>query len=65
MIRVGGMVKKDSLIVNQNEIKFILTDFKNEIIVSFSGTVPNLFLEGKGAVAEGRLIEKIFFVTVY
>ena len=63
MIRVGGMVKKDSLIVNQNEIKFILTDFKNEIIVSFSGTVPNLFLEGKGAVAEGRLIDKKFFLA--
>ena len=62
-IRVGGMVKKDSLIVNQNEIKFILTDFKNEIIVSFSGTVPNLFLEGKGAVAEGRLIDKKFFLA--
>ena len=62
-IRVGGMVKKDSLIVNQNEIKFILTDFKNEIIVSFSWTVPNLFLEGKGAVAEGRLIDKKFFLA--
>ncbi len=62
-IRVGGMVKKDSLVVNQNEIKFILTDFKNEIIVSFSGTVPNLFLEGKGAVAEGRLIDKKFFLA--
>tara|TARA_A100001015_G_scaffold275575_1_gene332965 strand:+ start:317 stop:748 length:432 start_codon:yes stop_codon:yes gene_type:complete len=62
-IRVGGMVKKDSLIVNQNEIKFILTDFKNEIIVSFSGTVPNLFLEGKGAVAEGRLIDKKYFLA--
>ena len=46
-IRIGGMVKKDSIIVNKNEIKFIVTDLKNEIIVSYKGTVPNLFAEGK------------------
>ena len=62
-IRIGGMVKKDSIIVNKNEIKFIVTDFKNEIIVSYNGTVPNLFAEGKGVVAEGVLKDKKFFVA--
>ena len=60
-IRIGGMVKKDSIIVNKNEIKFIVTDLKNEIIVSYKGTVPNLFAEGKGVVAEGVLKDKKFF----
>ena len=60
-IRIGGMVKKDSIIVNKNEIKFIVTNLKNEIIVSYKGTVPNLFAEGKGVVAEGVLKDKKFF----
>jgi len=60
-IRVGGMVKKDSLEIDSNEIKFIITDFKNELIVSYTGTVPNLFTEGKGVVAEGELKDKNFF----
>ena len=50
-IRVGGMVKENSLKINDQEIRFIITDFKNEIRVSFRGTVPNLFTEGKGVVA--------------
>ena len=62
-IRIGGMVKKDSLNISDEEIKFILTDFENEILVSFSGTVPNLFSEGKGAVAEGHLVDKKFFLA--
>ena len=62
-IRVGGMVKKDSLNINDKEIKFVITDFKNEIVVSFSGTVPNLFSEGKGVVAEGKLQDKKFFIA--
>ena len=62
-IRIGGMVKKNSIIVNNNEIKFTVTDFKNEIIVSYRGTVPNLFAEGKGVVAEGILKDKKFFVA--
>ena len=51
----------DQLKLNNNEIKFIVTDFKNEIIVSYKGTVPNLFAEGKGVVAEGKLKDKKFF----
>ena len=62
-LRVGGMVKKDTLKINEEEIKFIITDFKNEIKVSFRGTVPNLFSEGKGVVAEGKLQDKKFFIA--
>jgi cytochrome c-type biogenesis protein CcmE len=62
-IRVGGMVKKDSLIISEEEIKFIITDFKNELKISYSGTVPNLFSEEKGVVAEGELQDKTFFVA--
>ena len=62
-IRVGGMVKKDTLNIDDNEIKFIITDFKNEIKVSFKGTIPNLFAEGKGVVAEGNLKDKKFFIA--
>ena len=62
-VRIGGMVKKNSLSINNEEIQFIVTDFKNEVIVTYSGTVPNLFLEGKGVVAEGVLKDKNFFVA--
>ena len=62
-IRVGGMVKKNTLKISGQEIRFIITDFKNEIRVSFKGTVPNLFAEGKGVVAEGKLQDKKFFVA--
>ena len=58
--RVGGMVKKNSISMSMNEINFIITDFKNEISVKFSGVVPNLFLEEKGVVAEGFLKDKNF-----
>ena len=54
-IRIGGMVKNQSIIINSNEINFIITDLKNEISVSYAGSIPNLFSEGKGVVAEGYL----------
>ena len=60
-IRVGGMVKKNSISINSNEVNFIITDFKNEINVTYSGAVPNLFAEGKGVVAEGFLKDRNFF----
>ena len=60
-IRVGGMVKKNSISMNSNELNFIITDFKNEINVTYSGAVPNLFEEGKGVVAEGVLKDRNFF----
>ena len=62
-MRVGGMVKKNTLKIYDQEIRFIITDFKNEIRVSFKGTVPNLFAEGKGVVAEGKLQDKKFFIA--
>jgi len=62
-IRVGGMVKKNSLIIKDEEIKFIITDFNNELNISFSGAVPNLFSEEKGVVAEGKLQDKTFFIA--
>ena len=60
-IRVGGMVKDQSIKINSNKINFIITDFKNEINVVYSGIVPNLFQENKGVVAEGILRDKSFF----
>ncbi len=59
-IRVGGMVKKNSIEIENKNLKFVITDFKNEIIVTFSGAVPNLFEEGKGVVAEGYLEDRKF-----
>ena len=63
-IRVGGMVKEKSIKVNQSEVNFVITDFKNELIVNYSGSVPNLFEEGKGVVAEGFLKDRNFFSAV-
>ena len=60
-IRIGGMVKKNSLSMSTNEVNFIITDFKNEINVIYSGVVPKLFSEGKGVVAEGFLKDRNFF----
>jgi cytochrome c-type biogenesis protein CcmE len=60
-IRVGGMVKEQSISINSDEINFVITDFKNEINVTFSGAVPNLFAEGKGVVAEGFLKDRNYF----
>ena len=60
-IRVGGMVKDNSVTLQATELKFVITDFKNEINVSYSGLIPNLFSEGKGVVAEGYLKDKNFF----
>ena len=62
-MRIGGMVKNGSIQSSKNEIKFIVTDFQNEIIVSYEGTVPALFAEGKGVVAEGKLRDKKFFLA--
>ena len=63
-IRVGGMVKKSSIKTNNSEINFIITDFKNELVVSFEGSIPNLFEEGKGVVAEGFLKDRSYLKAV-
>ncbi len=62
-IRIGGLVKTKSINKNETSINFIITDLKKEIVVSYNGLVPNLFSEGKGVVAEGRLKDKKYFVA--
>ena len=62
-IRIGGMVKENSILIEEKKLRFIITDFKNEINVIYSGVVPNLFAEGKGVVAEGYLKDKNFFLA--
>ena len=62
-IRVGGLVKVGSIINNQTSINFIVTDLNKEIIVSYKGSLPNLFSEGKGVVAEGKLKDKKYFIA--
>ena len=62
-IRVGGLVKMNSISKNETSINFIITDLKKEIVVSYNGLVPNLFSEGKGVVAEGKLRDKKYFIA--
>ena len=62
-IRIGGMVKENSIQMKSNEVNFVITDFKNEINVIYSGAVPNLFSEGKGVVAQGQYINGTFVST--
>jgi cytochrome c-type biogenesis protein CcmE len=62
-IRVGGMVKEQSVFINSNVVNFIITDFKSDINVVYSGAIPNLFAEGKGVVAEGFLKDKNYFTA--
>ena len=62
-IRIGGLVKEGSVTNNQTSVNFIVTDLNNEIIISYSGSLPNLFSEGKGVVAEGKLKDKKYFIA--
>ena len=62
-IRIGGLVKKNSVSKNNTSVNFIITDLKKEISVSYNGIVPNLFSEGKGVVAEGKLKDKKYFIA--
>ena len=62
-IRIGGMVKNNSILIETKEVKFVVTDFKNEINVIYDGVLPNLFSEGKGVVAEGYLKDKSLFLA--
>ena len=63
-IRIGGLVKVGSINKDGNTVNFIITDLKNEIFVSYSGLIPNLFSEGKGVVAEGKLNDKKYFIAI-
>ena len=62
-IRIGGLVKEGSITNDQTSVNFIVTDLNNEIIVSYKGSLPNLFSEGKGVVAEGKLKDKKYFIA--
>ena len=62
-IRIGGLVKMNSITKDGSTINFIITDLKKEIIVSYTGLVPNLFAEGKGVVAQGKLKDKKYFIA--
>ena len=62
-IRVGGLVKEGSIEKKGKNVNFIITDLKNEIFVSYVGLVPNLFSEGKGVIAEGKLKDKKYFLA--
>tara|TARA_Y100000590_G_scaffold462262_1_gene625940 strand:- start:2473 stop:2898 length:426 start_codon:yes stop_codon:yes gene_type:complete len=62
-IRLGGLVKEGSTQKKDSSINFIITDLKNEIIVSYNGLLPNLFAEGKGVIAEGQLTDKKYFIA--
>ena len=57
------MVKENSILIDEKKLKFIVTDFKNDINVTYTGAIPNLFTEGKGVVAEGYLKDKKFFLA--
>ena len=57
-------LKKNRVFIESlSKVNFIITDFKNEINVVYSGAVPNLFAEGKGVVAEGFLKDKNYFTA--
>ena len=62
-IRIGGLVKEESISKDQTSVKFVITDLKREVVVSYSGLIPNLFAEGKGVIAEGKLKDKKYFVA--
>ena len=62
-MRIGGIVKKNSVTTKRQELKFTITDLENEILVTYSGPVPNLFVEGQGVIAEGKLKDKKYFIA--
>ena len=53
----------DSVNKNETLVNFIITDLRKEIVVSYNGLVPNLFSEGKGVIAEGKLRDKKYFIA--
>ena len=59
LIRAGGMVKKGSIIKSNNslEVLFTVTDYQNELVISYEGILPDLFAEDAGVVVRGSLVE--------
>ncbi len=64
-IRVGGMVTKGSVQRKPGslEVRFIVTDFQNDVTISYTGVLPDLFREGQGVIAHGRLEPDGVFVA--
>ncbi len=61
--RVGGMVKEGSLKKDGENVQFVVTDFAHDVPVAYKGLLPDLFKEGKGVVAQGKLSEDQNFVA--
>lgn len=61
--RVGGLVKSGSLERQQMTVRFVITDTARDMPVRYTGILPDLFKEGKGAVARGRLDARGNFVA--
>lgn len=61
--RIGGLVKAGSLQRDQLTVRFVITDTARDVPVRYSGILPDLFREGKGAVAQGRLDAHGHFVA--
>lgn len=63
-IRIGGVVREDSLQnIDGLKIKFVITDFSHEVDVSYTGILPDLFKEGQGVVAGGKLNDQNIFIA--
>ena len=57
-IRLGGMVEKGSLVRNGQTVTFVVTDNARTLPVTYTGILPDLFREGQGVIAEGRIDPK-------
>ena len=64
-IRVGGMVKKDSINKESNSLRitFVITDFEEDLLITYEGILPDLFSEEAGIVAKGKINEQGIFIA--
>lgn len=62
-IRIGGMVALQSIVQNDLQVSFILTDYTHNVTVNYVGLLPDLFKEGQGAVVAGKLNADNIFVA--
>ncbi|MDG7055990.1 MAG: cytochrome c maturation protein CcmE [Wolbachia endosymbiont of Meromenopon meropis] len=63
LIRIGGMVIEDSLIFNENEVIFQMTDFNKSVVVKYHGILPPMFSEKSGVVVQGRMLDNGAFLA--
>ena len=64
-IRVGGMVKKDSINKENNSLRtsFVITDFEEDLLITYEAILPDLFSEEAGIVAKGKINEEGTFIA--